>query len=220
MSHQFSYSFSIIPKTHSINESVVQYRDLRLKALKASPSSFSSTYDIESQFTSDIWKRRILQEDRENIVCIATPTDSNASSPRWVGQLTLRGPASQQDFILPKASGQPDFGTDDEEEKWQLLSLFILPEHQGQGLGQSLCREALRYLQDRREKPRVLVRLMLKAENTAAVRLYQKLGFEVAGKCTLVEALIANGDGDLLPEDITDAKYTEQTGLIMIICLG
>ncbi|RBR10174.1 uncharacterized protein FIESC28_09560 [Fusarium coffeatum] len=216
MSKQFRYSFSRIFKTHSVDESAIQYRDLRLKALEASPGSFSSTFEIESKFTLDTWKDRILQEDRENFVCIATSTDlSTSERAEWVGQVTIRGPASKKDFVLPEASGQPPVGEDDEEEKWQLLSLSILPEHQGQGLGQGLCKEALKYLHGRRQKPRVLVRLMTKADNTATIRLYRKLGFDVVGACTLTEALVTNGDGNLLPEDITDPKYTTRTGVIM-----
>lgn len=216
MSKQFRYSFSRISKTRSVDESVVQYRDLRLEALKASPGSFASTYEIESKFTLDTWEDRILQEDRENFVCIAISTDpSTPERAEWVGQVTLRGPASKKDFVLPEASGQPPVGEDDEEEKWQLLSLSILPEHQGQGLGRDLCQEALNYLQERQQKPRVLVRLMTKADNTATIRLYRKLGFEVVGKSTLVEGLVTNGDGNLLPEDITNPKYTTRTGVIM-----
>ncbi|KAH7185112.1 uncharacterized protein B0J16DRAFT_414501 [Fusarium flagelliforme] len=216
MSKRFRYSFSRISKTHSVDESAVQYRDLRLRALKASPGSFASTYEIESKFTFDTWKDRILQGDRENLVCIATSTDpSTSGQAEWVGQVTLRGPASKKDFSLPEASGQPPIGEDDEEEKWQLLSLSILPEHQGQGLAQGLCQEALKYLQERRQKPRVLVRLMTKADNTATIRLYRKLGFEVVGASTLVEGLVTNGDGNLLPDDITDPKYTTRTGVIM-----
>jgi ribosomal protein S18 acetylase RimI-like enzyme len=220
MSNQFQYSFLRIPKTHSVDESAAQYRDLRLRALKASPVSFSSTFEIESQFTLKTWKDRILHEERENLVCVAAPTDPSASlQTQWVGQVTLRGPAKDQDFILPEIPGQSVL-IGDEEEKWQMLSLFVLPEHQGQGLGQGLVREALRYLQERRQKPRVLVRLMIKAQNTATVRLYQKLGFEIVGKCTLAEALVANGDSDLIPRDVNNTKYTERTGLVMTLRLA
>ncbi|KAJ4017826.1 hypothetical protein NW752_001733 [Fusarium irregulare] len=216
MSKQFRYSFSRIPKTDSVDESAVQYRDLRLRALEASPGSFASTYEIESKFPFDTWKDRILQEDRENLICIATSTDpSTPEQTEWVGQVTLRGPASKKDFSLPEASGHPPIGENDEEEKWQLLSLSILPEHQGQGLGRDLCQEALKYLQARRQKPHVLVRLMTKADATATIRLYRKLGFELAGTSTLAEGLVSNGDGNLLPEDTTDPKYTTRTGVIM-----
>ncbi|KAM0541145.1 hypothetical protein ACHAPJ_013362 [Fusarium lateritium] len=216
MSSEYQYSFTHISKTQSVDYSASQYRDLRLRALQASPESFSSTYEIESQFTNAVWKDRILQQDRENFVCIATQVDSDASSSvQWVGQVTLRGPASKQDFTLPEVSGQPVPGEDDEEERWQMLSLFILPEHSGRGLGQGLCRAAIEYLQENRQKPKAVVRLMVKPQNTATVHLYRKLGFETVGKCTLAEALVANGDGHLFPDDTSDAKYSTRSGLIM-----
>jgi hypothetical protein len=58
---------------------------------------------------------------------------------------------------------------------------------------------------------------MVKPQNTVTVHLYEKLGFETVGKCTLAEALVANGDGHLLPEDTTDPKYSTRAGLIMTL---
>ncbi|KAF4959607.1 hypothetical protein FSARC_10693 [Fusarium sarcochroum] len=164
------YSFSRISKTDSVEWAASKYRDLRLRALKASPESFASTYEIESRFMEAVWKDRILQQDRENFVCLATPVEPDASSSvQWVGQVTLRGPASKEDFTLSQDSDQPLPSEDDEEERWQMLSLFILPDHASQGLGQSLCREAIKYLQENRQKPKAIVRLMVKPQNTATV---------------------------------------------------
>lgn len=68
-----------------------------------------------------------------------------------------------------------------------------------------------------KESPRrVWVRLMVKPENHATVSLYRRLGFAEAGMCTLAEAMVANGDNDLLPEDISGDKYSSRSGLIMI----
>nr|AEN14630.1 putative acetyltransferase [Fusarium proliferatum] len=221
MSSPYDYSFSHVSKTNSVHQSAIQYRDLRLKALKASPESFSSTYEIESQFTETQWVDRLLQEDRENFVCIANPVNPGSSSTsQWVGQVTLRGPVSRKDFTLPEISGQPIPGGDDEEDRWQMLSLFILPDHQGRKLGQGLCREVIKHLQETQRKARTVVRLMVKPQNTATVHLYEKLGFETVGKCTLAEALVANGDGHLLPEDTTDARYSTRSGLIMIYTIS
>ncbi|WAO91844.1 N-acetyltransferase domain-containing protein [Fusarium falciforme] len=212
------YTFFHVSKTTSIEESARLYRDLRLKALQTSPESFSSTYEIESAFTEDDWIKRLLEGDRENFVCAATSREADStSSVEWVGQLTIRGPVSRNDYVLPEASGQTAPGLDEDEERWQMLSLFNLPEHRGKGLGQKLCQEALRHLQKTRKSPNILVRLMVKPQNTVTVHLYEKLGFETVGKCTLAEALVANGDGHLLPEDTTDPKYSTRAGLIMTL---
>ncbi|KAI8665205.1 hypothetical protein LRP88_12761 [Fusarium phalaenopsidis] len=212
------YTFFHVSKTTSIEESARLYRDLRLKALQTSPESFSSTYEIESAFTEDDWIKRLLEGDRENFICAATTHRADsARSVEWVGQLTIRGPVSRADYTLPEASGQPGPALDEDEERWQMLSLFNLPEHRGKGLGQKLCQEALRHLQQTRKSSNILVRLMVKPQNTVTVHLYEKLGFETVGKCTLAEALVANGDGHLLPEDTTDPKYSTRAGLIMTL---
>lgn len=114
-----------------------------------------------------------------------------------------------------------DFETHEPEEWWQMLSLFILPNHRGKGLANNLCREALNYLKIcRQQPPSVHVRLMVKPENHATVRLYQQLGFVHVGNCTLVEALVANGDAGFLTRDISGEKYSARNGLVMICCLS
>jgi len=55
---------------------------------------------------------------------------------------------------------------------------------------------------DNKPRPKqIRVRITVKPENTATVKLYKGLGFTHAGKCTLAEALVANGDGELIPAD-------------------
>ena len=121
-----------------------------------------------------------------------------------MAQVTLLGPRSKQDFAPPKVFGQPSNGSDEEdeeEERWQMLALYTLPSHRGRGIAKRLCLEALHYLSSYRPEPRnVLVRLMVKPGMHATIRFYEKLGFIEVGNCTLAEALIANGDGDILPE--------------------
>ncbi|KAK4870414.1 hypothetical protein LT330_004762 [Penicillium expansum] len=220
MASNYTYSFFRVCKTDGIAISAQKYRDLRLKALKTSPDSFSSTYDIEAAFADTDWIDRLTLPDRELFICAATRTSLDASSSNgteWIGQVTLRGPSSRADFELPVEAGQPPQKSDEEEERWQMLSLFTLPEHRGHGLGGKLCQEAINHLRSYRSFPRqVQVRLIVKAGNHVTVELYRRLGFMHAGKATLVEALIANGDEGLLPKDLGSAKYSDRKGLIMI----
>jgi GNAT superfamily N-acetyltransferase len=124
-------------------------------------------------------------------------------------------------YVLPEAAQQPPVIPDEEEEKWQMLSLFTLPTHRGKGVAKSLCLEVFRWLRENKASDsiprpeRIRVRIMVKPENTATVKLYEGLGFAHAGRCTLAEALIANGDGELVPADGGGPKYQERTGLIM-----
>ena len=214
MATKSRYTYFRVSKTDDVHSSARNYRDLRLRALKASPGSFASTYDVEAALTEVDWIDQLKLPDREVFIGATTSHDHHPSE--WVGQVTLRGPISQEDFFLPPQSGHPPPGPDSEEERWQVLGLFTLPGHRGNGLGAQLCREALEYLRHHQSSPkRLQVRLMVKPENHATVKLYQRLGFVVTGMCTLAEALIANGDGHLLPKDISGAKYSDRTGLIM-----
>ncbi|KAJ6020975.1 Acyl-CoA N-acyltransferase [Penicillium herquei] len=220
MASNFAYSFFRIPKTDGIEASAQKYRDLRLKALKASPSSFSSTYEIEAAFTDTEWVERLILPGREVFICAATPVNHDPSRPddiEWIGQVTVRGPASSTEFELPAEAEQPPQKSDEEEERWQMLSLFTLPDHRGQGLGGKLCKEAIEYLRSYQSSPpNIQVRLIVKAGNDITVELYRRLGFIHAGKATIIEALIANGDEHLIPKDSIPPKYLERGGLIML----
>ncbi|KAJ5726226.1 Acyl-CoA N-acyltransferase [Penicillium malachiteum] len=220
MASNYEYSFFRISKIDGIDASAQKYRELRLQALKTSPGSFSSTYEIEAAFNHTDWVNRLTIPGREVFICAATPTDQDASRPsdiQWVGQVTLRGPASSADFELPAEAGQPPQRPDDEEERWQMLSLFTLPDHRGRGLGGKLCQASIDYLRSYKSFPRtVQVRLIVKAGNDVTVALYQRLGFIHAGKATLVEALIANGDEHLISKDGNETIHTVRQGLIML----
>lgn len=214
-----NYSFFRIIKTGEMHASAQKYRDLRLSALKTAPGSFASTYEIESAFTEADWINILTATHREDFICAVTPLnqESRHREATWIGQVTLRGPLSLKDFTLSPESGEPLQKSDYEEEKWQMLSLFTLPEHRGNGLGATLCQKALDYLQTCRSSPSsVQVRLMVKPENHVTVKLYQRLGFSEAGWATLAEALTANGDVHLVLENISGPKYTSRVGLIMI----
>lgn len=216
----YTYSFFRVSKSDGVSTSAQNLRDLRLQALKVSPGSFASTYDVESAFTDADWINRITVPDQEVFICAAAPLKHDYTHPReskWIAQVTLRGPMSEADFTLPMESGFPPPNCDEEEERWQMLSLFTLPDHRGLGLGAKLCQSALNYLRSYQSLPyQIQVRLMVKPENYVTVKLYQRLGFTLAGRVTLVEALIANGDEHLLPKDQSSAKWSHRSGLIMV----
>ncbi|KAH7009049.1 putative GNAT family acetyltransferase [Macrophomina phaseolina] len=218
----------IDPQSPYLARLAQKYKALRLSALTESPSAFSSTYDIESRLADEWWESRLRLPGRETFICVANaPSGSaRAGEGKWAAQVTLLGPVPASSYNLPESAQQPLVAPDDEEEKWQMLSLYTLPMHRGKGVGKMLCREAFRWLKtkeadDGKQQPkRVRVRIMVKPENTATVKLYAGLGFEVSGKCTLAEALKANGDEELVPEDGGGQKYQERTGLIMAATFG
>ncbi|KAJ3454590.1 hypothetical protein MRS44_013190 [Fusarium solani] len=213
-----NYSFLHIDRDDvNLASMAAKYKALRLEGLRQSPTAFSSTLETESQFTDDVWISRLRIPEKETFVCVR----EGDGTSEWVAQVTLRGPVSAEEFALPSASGQPSPADDQTEEKWQMLSLYSLPSHRGKGLAQRLCMEAFQFLVRRRvtKAPRVIVRIMVKPENTATIRLYNRLGFDETGLCTLEEALKANGDGELIPKGELSEKYRTRTGIIMALRL-
>ena len=208
-----SYSFIHVDRSVADLPSVAtQYKTLRLEALNQSPEAFSSTWDSESLYTDDIWISRLTDPEKVAFACVYT----DGQTSRWVGQVTMRGPLSAEEFALPPESGQTTPESDEKDEKWQMLSLYISIDHRGKGLSAKLCQAAFGFLSDRVKRgPTLTVRLMLKPENSAALRLYERLGFIWTGACTLEEALRANGDADALPAGVLMDKYTARTGMIM-----
>ncbi|RSL57215.1 hypothetical protein CEP53_006548 [Fusarium sp. AF-6] len=193
-----SYHFVHVDRSATDLSSVAdQYRALRLEALQQLPTSFSSTWHIESRFSNDTWVSRLRNPDKETFASVYQEEQTSI----WVAQVSLRGPLSVEDFILPSESGQSPPLSDMEDEKWQILSLYTSAGHRGKGLGAKLCREAFRFIQHRlgTEAGSATVRIMVKPDNTATVSLYERLGFAKTGMCTLEEALRANGDEDLIP---------------------
>ena len=176
--------------------------------------SFSDPYEIESRSGDGYWQSRLqlsgvtdrtnaFTSGRETFICASKVSASPAGDEvcEWVGQLTLLGPVPAQRYLLPESAQQPPVVPDQEEERWQMVSLFTLPTHRGKGVAKSLCSEVFRWLREHKPtygKPRpkqIRVRTMVKPENTAMVKLYEGLGFTHAGKCILAEALKANGNG-------------------------
>ena len=149
-------------------------------------------------------------------ICAAT----RPSGPtKWIGQVTLLGPLSPEPLSesYTSESMRPE---PNDDERWQMLSLFTFPVYRGQGFGVKLCQEVIRFIEGYwHQRKTSQLDLIVKANNTSAIRLYERLGFQYLRRCTLVEALIANGDGHLLPSDRSAPKYTELTGLVMRISI-
>ncbi|KAH6887741.1 hypothetical protein B0T10DRAFT_490265 [Thelonectria olida] len=189
-----------------------QYKSLRLTALQLSPDAFSSTYADESQYSDAAWLGRIFHPAKKTFICV------DKEDGTWAAQVTLLGPITKATYTLPDEAGQPAVKSDDEEEKWQMIGLYTLPDYRGKGLGKILCKEAFKHLTETRGGPRdIRVRIMVKPQNTVTVRLYRSMGFVEAGMCTLEEALSVNGED--IPENPPADKYRTRAGYIMALQL-
>lgn len=100
-----------------------KFASLRLSALTVSPSSFSSTFEIESAFTAAQWIARLQRSLLHTFVAVAyapgiPPELQTVDAGDWIGSVTLLGPFSREDFEIAE-SGGPEVGEDEGESKWQ-----------------------------------------------------------------------------------------------------
>jgi ribosomal protein S18 acetylase RimI-like enzyme len=224
MASPFIY-FRIPRESSELSFFALKYKELRLSGLKLNPTSFSSTYEAEVAFSDAVWVSRIMRPRMETFICAIAPEGKSVTTSvhdmlgsEWVAQVSLRGPLSEEEFILPPEAKQLAFKLNVEEEKWQMLSLYTLPSQRGKGLAKKLCAAVIDYLATYRTEPGIVrLRIIVKPENTAVIRMYENLNFIDAGRATLAEALRANGDDDLIPIDGGGVKYQSRGGVVMAL---
>jgi ribosomal protein S18 acetylase RimI-like enzyme len=140
-----------------VSDDVGAYRELRLQALRESPTAFFSSFDEEAGFSMDKFAAR-LQPDGE-----AANGIFGAFSD--VGQLI----------------GMLGFGRESRVKRahvGMLWGMYVLPQFRGQHVGASLLDEVLRHA--RQTGVRQVV-LSVTADNSAACGLYHSRGFERFG---------------------------------------
>ena len=74
-------------------------------------------------------------------------------------------------------TGIPSFKLLGITKKGHVISIAVLPEHQREGIGSALMREAMQAMVNYKAKE---CYLEVRASNVPAVNLYRKMGFEVA----------------------------------------
>ncbi len=129
-------------------------RALRLAALRTDPDAFSSTLARERRFAKERWLERC-----------ANPNGFMA----WHDGL----PAGLAALAPPPPGAAPD-------EPLELVSVWVAPEHRGQGVGDALVASALAAARDTESRQ---VRLSVVETNAAAIRLYAKHGFAATDAC-------------------------------------
>ena len=134
-------------------------KKLRLEALLAEPSAFASSYEDELAFPDDVWIARVksaYQRDG-NLTYFAEVGGElvGMAGAGWSSKAKLRHVA-------------------------EVYGVYVSPGMRGRGVAGRLMDRLLAELRsiDQIEK----VRLGVTSDNAAAVRLYEKLGFEIVGK--------------------------------------
>lgn len=127
------------------------YRDLRLAGLEAHPEAFGASWEEEAAHSLAWFEDRL---------------DRNVIFGGGQAAAALTGAVG---FYVPDGAKQRHKGT--------LWGMFIKPEARGTGLGSSLVARVLEHARQTVEE----VRLTVVATNAAAIRLYERVGFERYG---------------------------------------
>lgn len=130
-------------------------RQLRLQALQSEPKAFLSTWERESEFAAARWHElceRASSSDEQAIFLCQGPNQ------RLLGMCGVH---------------KKDAST---AEVW---GVFLDPSHRGQGIGQSMLRQAVEWARGRGYSE---LRLEVNPDLTPALQLYRKLGFQPTGE--------------------------------------
>lgn len=137
-------------------EDALQLREIRLEALQAVPEAFGSDYETESQHPESFWEERAGgSKNGGNFV-------AEDASGRFVGLIGIFTDGRQKTGHVGN-----------------IVSVYVLPEVRGQGVGDGLMRVCLDWA---RVQNLARVRLAVVTTNAPAIGLYKQHGFKVYGE--------------------------------------
>lgn len=131
------------------------FKEIRLRALRDSPTAFGSTYAQEAQLSDDEWLARAA----------ACHTETTA------GFLALDGPSA-----IGIARATPD--DEDADVVW-VESMWVAPTHRRAGVGRLLINQVIAWTSGRGAR---VLKLCVTSHNDAAIRFYQSVGFSPTGR--------------------------------------
>ncbi len=131
-----------------------KYKELRLEALQKDSKAFGESYEESAKRTDEEWKKRL--ENPKTHIFVARDGD---------------------DFFGMAAAYQ-------EEKKKTghiayIWGVYVRDSHRGKGIGKKLMQAVLQELQADSEIKKA--NLNVNTEQTAAVKMYESLGFKIAG---------------------------------------
>ncbi|KAF7945319.1 hypothetical protein EAE96_010094 [Botrytis aclada] len=202
-----------------------KFSTLRLSALLDSPNSFASTFELESLFSGSTWLSRFSRPKLHYFLAIAhspssPPETHTIDTGLLVGSVQLYGPSPASFFTLPLGGAPPPL-PDAQESKYQMIALSTSSLHRRKGLAKMLIQGAIGSARKQARadgKEKVRIRIFLHPENLTVMNLYQSVGFVESGFCTLAEAVVQNGDPEMLPEDggVSDPeRWLNRIGAVM-----
>lgn len=141
------------------------YRDLRLRAIQDSPQAFLDTEQETRAFPESKWKQRLADA---------------AAGKSWQLFAKLQGK-------LVGMIGAYRSEEDIRNDAATAVGLWVAPEARGEGVGRKLMETLVDTLKQRSIKT---AHLSVNVEQTAAVALYNKLGFQIVEE---QEAVMGDG---------------------------
>ena len=136
---------------HLTPADAADYRAIRLAALQDAPDAFGSTYESEATRPISAWEERVQM-------------------PGAFG-------AYLDGKIIGMARFVQDAGSAKERHKGSVFAMYVAPEARGQGVGSALLQAIIEHASGIVEQ----LRLGVVDTNHAAIRLYQRHGFEIYG---------------------------------------
>jgi ribosomal protein S18 acetylase RimI-like enzyme len=136
---------------HLTPADAADYRMIRLAALQNAPGAFGSTYESEAARPMSGWQERL-------------------AAPGAFGAYMGNDIAGMARFVQ-------DSGSAKERHKGAVYGMYVAPEARGQGIGSALIEAVITHASGVVEQ----LRLGVVDANLAAIRLYQKHGFETYG---------------------------------------
>ena len=133
-------------------------KQLRLAALLTEPSAFASSYEDELAFSDDVWQARLT------------------SAHALAGNMTF---FAEVDAVLVGMAGAGWSQRAKLRHVAEVYGVYVASEMRGLGLATRLMDRLLEELRSLGQIEKMS--LTVNSESRAAVRLYEKLGFEIVG---------------------------------------
>ena len=145
------------------------YRALRLRALKEYPTVFSSSYEVEREWSLDRFAERLGE---------------NPGSPDGF----MLGCFVEGDLV--GSLGFFRFDGPKLEHIGRIVAVHVAAEHQGRGYGKAMVSDALE--RARRMPSFSVIQLTATTTNARAISMYESFGFEICG--TTPRAILVDGE--------------------------
>ena len=147
----------------------IEYRTLRLRALKEHPTAFSSSYDEQRDWPLEIFVERLSE----------TPGSGDSFILGCFADAKLIGTIG---FFREREPKCAHLGT--------IVGMYVAAEQQGNGYGRTLLKQAL---ERARQLPGLkLVQLSVTTTNEPTKTLYASFGFEIYGRAP--QAVFVDGE--------------------------